>query len=422
MNIHPLKEELIEELHARPILSASSTVQLSHLVLFLPSTEEHEIEHLQLLADHHGVPGPEMGKGSYYQSMGDYELRWERHTEFSALTVLRHALSDVPFTEITLDLVPKDFLKNLPGEVISITNMEIRPGDTEPADPAELAPCFDGHSLIISHLENRFAKIWTTVRSNADGAMRLLIYDFGMTHTESGRLIRNLLELTAYRTMTFLALPTSRELIPRITAMEQELAKLTGKLTRLKGIDSEKKLLKRLTALSACLELVISENKFRFAATEAYFELTMDRLRELRETAMDHGRTLERFHHRRFIPGFRTCMSVRRRMEDLSHRISRASDLLRTSVDLGLESQNQKVLKSMNKRSQLQLRLQETVEGLSVVAISYYAVSLLGHLLYALPKGLIPYNMHLTIKGIATIPVVLLVWYGIKRMKRKIHK
>jgi uncharacterized membrane-anchored protein len=43
-------------------------------------------------------------------------------------------------------------------------------------------------------------------------------------------------------------------------------------------------------------------------------------------------------------------------------------------VDLTLEAQNQDLLQSMNQRSQMQLQLQQAVEGLSVVAISYYLV------------------------------------------------
>src|SRR3546814_18423991 len=56
-----------------------------------------------------------------------------------------------------------------------------------------------------------------------------------------------------------------------------------------------------------------------------------------------------------------------------------ASNLLRTRVDIELEAQNRDVLMSMNRRARLQLRLQETVEGLSVVAISYYVVGLVGY-------------------------------------------
>jgi uncharacterized membrane-anchored protein len=72
----------------------------------------------------------------------------------------------------------------------------------------------------------------------------------------------------------------------------------------------------------------------------------------------------------------------------------------------------------MDKRSDLQLRLQHTVEGLSVVAISYYAVSLVGYMLYPLAersgisKG--------TLTALAVPVVVILVWGLLRRLRHKI--
>jgi uncharacterized membrane-anchored protein len=46
--------------------------------------------------------------------------------------------------------------------------------------------------------------------------------------------------------------------------------------------------------------------------------------------------------------------------------------LLSTRVNVDRQLQNQKLLKSMNERARMQLRLQTTVEGLSVAAVTYY--------------------------------------------------
>ena len=87
---------------------------------------------------------------------------------------------------------------------------------------------------------------------------------------------------------------------------------------------------------------------------------------------------------------------------------------------MALEAQNQQVLKSMEKRSVQQLRLQETVEGLSVVAISYYLIGILSKLI----EGIGSYA-HAETTGklisIIIIPVVVfLVWYGIRRLRKHI--
>ena len=84
---------------------------------------------------------------------------------------------------------------------------------------------------------------------------------------------------------------------------------------------------------------------------------------------------------RRYDPAMRTCRSAKERLDELSARAERASDLLRTRVDVANQAQNVEVLRAMDRRAALQLRLQETVEGLSVVAISYYAVNLAAGLL-----------------------------------------
>ena len=73
----------------------------------------------------------------------------------------------------------------------------------------------------------------------------------------------------------------------------------------------------------------------------------------------------------------------------------------------------------MNRRADMQLRLQRTVEGLSVVAISYYAVSLAGYLLYPLSDVLgLSRGM---ITALVTLPIVLMVWWMIRRIRNNIH-
>ncbi|MGH6976503.1 MAG: DUF3422 family protein, partial [Stellaceae bacterium] len=64
--------------------------------------------------------------------------------------------------------------------------------------------------------------------------------------------------------------------------------------------------------------------------------------------------------------------------ESLSERVARASDMLRTRIDVTLAAQNRDLLLSMNRRARLQLRLQQTVEFFSIAAITYYGAGLVG--------------------------------------------
>jgi uncharacterized membrane-anchored protein len=103
----------------------------------------------------------------------------------------------------------------------------------------------------------------------------------------------------------------------------------------------------------------------------------------------------------------------------LSAKLARAADLLRTRVDVALQQQNQDLLKSMNTRTLLQLRLQQTVEGLSVAAISYYVVGLLSYLAKAAHDGGLHVEPSLVTAAFVP-PVVLGVWWMLRRMRRHI--
>ena len=92
---------------------------------------------------------------------------------------------------------------------------------------------------------------------------------------------------------------------------------------------------------------------------------------------------------------------------------------MRTRVNLIIQEQNRSQLAAMNRRSRLQFRLQETVEGLSIAAISYYAVGLLSYLLNGLP--LKTWGIDKSALLAAVIPLVLLgTWFVTRRIKRRL--
>ncbi|MCB1312105.1 MAG: DUF3422 family protein, partial [Sedimentitalea sp.] len=138
----------------------------------------------------------------------------------------------------------------------------------------------------------------------------------------------------------------------------------------------------------------------------------------LRETRFAGRPTFAEFMVRRYEPAMRTVQSTERRLQALADRAMRAGDLLRTRVDVERSAQNQALLASMDRRADLQLRLQHTVEGLSVVAISYYAVSLAGYLLAPLAE--VAELGKATLTAIITLPVVALVWALVRRIRNRL--
>ena len=124
---------------------------------------------------------------------------------------------------------------------------------------------------------------------------------------------------------------------------------------------------------------------------------------------------------RRLAPAMNTCESTAARQEALGRRIAATNDLLRTRVGIVQEKQNRQILQSMNARAAQQLRLQLAVEGLSVAAISYYLVGLLGYAGKAGKALGLPVNPDLLL-GVMVPIVAGAVWIGQRRMHKKLSR
>ena len=203
--------------------------------------------------------------------------------------------------------------------------------------------------------------------------------------------------------------------------MESQLADINQQIAKFQSEDDERALLKHISTIAAKVEQYRSDTNYRFSATNAYHALVGKRLEQVYEQKISGYQTMREFLERRLTPGIRTCNSLRDRLEDLSRRIHRTTSLLRTRVEVSIESQNQKLLASMDRRSSLQLRLQQTVEGLSVVAIGYYLLSLLGYGFAGMEEWGYPINK--TIASGLAMPVVLgLVYWAVRRHIKKLNK
>jgi len=141
------------------------------------------------------------------------------------------------------------------------------------------------------------------------------------------------------------------------------------------------------------------------------------RIEELRETRIQGMQNFREFTERRLAPAMNTCQAVSSRLDSLSQRVARATQLLSTRVDVSRERQNQRVLESMNRRAEAQLRLQQTVEGLSVAAITYYIVGLVGYAAKGLRGAGLDVNPDLAM-GISIPVVVLIVALGMRKVRR----
>jgi uncharacterized membrane-anchored protein len=260
----------------------------------------------------------------------------------------------------------------------------------------------------------------TDFRQDGDGHSRILVLDRGLNAQEAGALVQRLLEIETYRTLSLLGLPETERVGPDIRRIEQELVGVTASIRSTDGLDANRRLLADLSRLSADVEAGSAESSYRFGASLAYDEIVKSRLQAIGETAVPGFGLWSSFLERRTGPAIRTIEVMGTRQRDLSEKLARAAELLRTRVDIDVEQQNRELLQSMNRRARQQLQLQQTVEGLSVAAISYYVVGLLGHLMEALKEAL-----HLSIDAdVATgfcVPLVVILIYFIVHRIRAAH-
>lgn len=419
---HPLRAALAAEVHARPPLPIAAPARVLHLGLVLqPGEAAAEHAHLAALcrACHADTP-PVDAKHVVVDLAGSAHLIWERRTEFTTYTLYLPRQSGAALDNPGDLPLPAGWLQALPGRLMVTADIALLGAqEAAPTDP-QLQRLFDGPTLVASRVAEDHATVWTDFFLGADDSVRFLIHDHGLTEAQRGRIVMRLLDIETYRMMALLALPLAQQVAPRITALEQGLAKLSGRMVDV-GQESEQTLLLELAGLAAEVETLAVDTPYRFGAARAYHALVERRIAELRESRIAGMPTLGEFMERRLSPAMRTCSTMAERIEGLSRRATRMANLLRTRVDVALERQNVELLEAMNRRSRLQLRLQETVEGLSVAAITYYVVGLVGYAAQALHAAGLPVNKEIAI-GVA-IPVVAFgVWWGLRRFRRSLQK
>ena len=416
---HPLRFELAGEVHARPHEALVAPVRASYVAVLVDAADrEREHAHVARLCREAGVAPPEPGAIHFSADLGALRLRWERHTEFSSYTFFCAGVGTARFSEPATARVPADWLRAIPGRTLTAAHAEILDRATPMPAARDIASFFDGNYVIGSEVGDGAAAVFTDFRIHGDGFGRFLVIDRSLSRFQAGRTLQRLFEVEAYRMMALLALPIAREIAPRLAAMERELAAVAKELAEGDGRDEA--LLEHLTRLSADVESAVAASRFRFGATRAYSDLVGARIRELRERRLAGTQTLEEFMARRFTPAIATCESVFHRLLELSERLARANSLLVARVDVVHERQNRELLASMDRRARLQLRLQETVEGLSVVAITYYAVGLIGYASKALKAAGYPIDPDLT-PGVAIVIVAVLVAFGVRYVRRTIQ-
>jgi len=414
--VHPLRDAALDEIHARPFHRLETPRRLLHFAFAVnQETAAKDRAAVAALCERHMFLAPAPGSAYHRLMRPGFNLRWEQHTEFTTQTW------DFKLSEKSL-LKPEghtplpmgDFWQ--PGPLLVAVDIVV----LKLSHARGIEATFDETSLAHSRTADGLGEVFTDFKRDAKGFTRIVVVDHGLGDVGAGSLVQRLIEIETYRTLALLGLPEARRIGPEVRLIEVTLAQLIGESRSAGGIADNRRILSELTRLSADLEAISAAVSYRFAASRAYDDIVFQRLDVLDDKQIGLHTSWRDFLSRRMAPARRTLVAMQDRLADLSRKLTRATTLLRTRVDVEQEQQNQDLLKSMNERTRLQLRLQQTVEGLSVAAVSYYLVGLIYYAAQGLARAGIVRDA--TIIAAISVPVaVLFVWYMVRRVKRKLE-
>lgn len=420
---HPLRYQLANELHARPFPAANAPAHAAYLAIKQKDAAARDraadLRHLIDLLDRYGAPHPQPDATHYSGKIGRYTLKWESHTEFVTYLAFADGASERAFDPATFDIFPDDWLSAAPGGRVTSALVQIEAAQEDEQMRAQMREWFVSESLATSRVLDGAALIGGDFHIDPTGHLRFCIFaEEGTGARRIGRILQRLCEIETYKAMSMLGFDRARGMSEELSRFDAKLSSLMLDMTRAEA--SPEETLEGLLGCSAKLEKLGADTSFRFGATEAYEAIVHDRIAVLREERFMGRQTFLEFMTRRYDPAMRTVKSTKRRLDALTERAQRAAELFRTRVEVERSAQNQKLLESMDRRADLALRLQQTVEGLSVVAISYYAVNLVTYAAYPFAKAAIGLDKGM-LSALVTLPVVGLVWLAVRRIRKRFH-
>jgi uncharacterized membrane-anchored protein len=350
------------ELHARPSIYFTGPAVIEHAAL-VPKRfiGLHETK---------SATAPALGPGDKIQCQIEY------HTEFITVTVVRQLDDDAtawPVNALSLQAIKE--LAEIPDADLACRTTILVAGSA----PSDLGPAlknFGFGDTAASAIGGGAAQICSDFRVSADQTSRIILFNKELNAYRLGRMVRRINEIETYRSMALLGLPEARRLAPRLDAFDAKLVELTDR--NLATLPSEHKtLLDEIALLSSQIISATAATRNRFGATAAYAEIVEERIAELRETHVAGFQRFGIFVARRFKPAVRTCAATALRLERLSHAAMHLIDLLQTRIQVEIEYQNAIQIQATADRAATQVKIQRAVEGFSIIAISYYLISLL---------------------------------------------
>ncbi|MGV3650340.1 MAG: DUF3422 family protein [Devosia sp.] len=405
---HPARRLVADEVHARPIVFVPAKGRVRRIAVSLPEGPDAASRAMARFAQwcrDAGLPVP-TGRQHSYEAMA-CSVTWELHTEFVTLSWLADGPERAAWPEgIGLEALA-DCTLLVATRVDLVDALEV---------PEKLIPTFNLGSLCVSWIEARTGQIASDFKPDDDGFTRFEFACGALSTVRRAVLVRRLLEIETYRTYALLGLAPARERGPELARLENEVARTLEAMSEVDTVEEARETLDLLHKMSVAAGRLGEATGFRFAATFAYADVLMDRLGRLDEESVGYASTLRRFLRNRIDPAIATCRAFEKRQEALAGKIDSAIRLLNTRIGLDVELQSRALLEGISETGRSQYRLQKTVEGLSTIAISYYAIGILSYVLAG--GGLDSGTKQLALAALVPV-VLLLVWLGLRRIQHR---
>lgn len=399
------------ETHARPVppLAGPATIRR---VAFMSADRGKDLARLQRqMAELGKLDSVDPGAARQLEFERDgRSVVWEMHNEFATLT-WKSPLEDA-------ETWPKGIGLELHADValVSATRVDVLDDDT--IDAARLAQMAE-NSLCYSTIYAGQARIATDFVQDTDRFVGFVVAARSCGAQRRGVIVRRLLEIETYRCFALLGLPVARQVGGRVQGYEHRLSAIMGEIGEGSSPTGYRASLEALHALSVDVGQTVEETSFRFAATQAYGQIIAERLARLGEAPIGESTTIQRYLDNRVQPALATCRATEKRLTELGTKVQRSIELLDATITVSIQTQNQTALDTILSTAQSQYRLQETVEGLSIIAISYYALGILGYIAEGVHE-LLPVDKPVLLTFLAPV-VILVVFFGIRRLRRTIH-
>lgn len=404
-SFHADRSSVVAEPHARPSMPVGPQDTILHLGL--NCTEAAQVQLFELLAI-----DPKIKNARHWMKQCDgFNLKLEQHTEFMSITLLiQRNDSTAASCDLLAGIAAIDGLDAIILTKVAVSQLSGQKGAGTAPGRGEVGGVMRGGM-----------EVRTSYIPGEDGFITYSVQSPESSPDETGRRVQRLIEMETYRTLCLLGLPLARRISASLAGDENRLIDIVSTMGT-ESVDNDGQLFEGLSRLLQTSNAMRASTRFRFSASLAYYTLVQQRLTSLEETKLDDLQTISGFVRSRLEPSMATIESIATRQKTLIDDLSQALSLLRTRIDLGLNRDNQKVLKSLDARNQKQVQIAQTVEGLSAVAITYYAVGLLSYVLKAAAPFVPVALPHSTLVAISVPFVLGGVWITLHRLRGKWEK